>query len=92
MNVREKELEVCDKLKTLRERAHLSQMDLAFKAGVSQNMVGYIESGKRTPTLSTLLKMCEALGVSPASLFTKDEYDIEEVRDVMHKYIDYFVR
>lgn len=92
MTIREKELEVCRRLKSLREEARLSQLDLALAAGVSQNMIAYIENGKRTPTLTTLLKLCTALNVSPEVLFKNSESEIEEVREKMHKYIDYYVR
>ena len=92
MSIGEKELLVCHKLKTLREEARMSQLDLALAAGVSQNMIAYIENGKRTPTLSTLLKLCTALNVSPEVLFKESKGDEEEVRALMHKYIDYYVR
>lgn len=92
MGIREKELEVCKRLKDLREEARLSQLDLALAAGVSQNMIAYIENGKRMPTLTTLLKLCDALNVNPAVLFKHPESNTEEVREAMHKYIDYYVR
>lgn len=92
MSIGEKELLVCHKLKTLREEARMSQLDLALAAGVSQNMIAYIENGKRTPTLSTLLKLCSALNISPEVLFRESDDNAKEVREMMHKYIDYYVR
>jgi transcriptional regulator with XRE-family HTH domain len=44
-------------------------LDLSFKAGLSQNQVNYIETGKRVPNLYTLLSICNALQISPAVLF-----------------------
>ena len=46
-----------------RERQQLSKMALAQKAGLSRQMIGYVESGERMPTLDTLLRMTEALGI-----------------------------
>jgi len=36
---------------------------LAETAGLSQGMISLVEHGKRKPTLDTLLRMCEALGI-----------------------------
>jgi len=47
-------------------------MDLSFKAGLSQNQVNYIETGKRTPNLHTIMSICNALQINPAVLFEED--------------------
>ena len=69
MDVHELELYVCRRLKQERERLGYSQMTLAYESGVSQNMITYIETGKRTPTLNTLLKLCAAMKIDPSVLF-----------------------
>jgi transcriptional regulator with XRE-family HTH domain len=62
------------RLRCEREKARISQMDLSLTAGLSQNQVNYIETGRRTPTLYTILKICNALHINPAILFdTPDE-------------------
>ena len=61
-----------------REKANISQLDLSYKAGLSQNQVFYIETGRRTPNLHTLLKICDALRISPALLFLPP--DNEKIR------------
>lgn len=73
--IAEQEKRVVLRLKEIREKTQLSQLELSFRSGVSQNMIAYIETGKRTPTLTTLLKLCNALNVTPAILFedTSDE-------------------
>jgi len=40
---------IAERLRKEREKLMVSQMDLSFKAGLSQNQVNYIETGKRTP-------------------------------------------
>lgn len=52
-------------LKKLRERNGLSQAKLAEKIGLSQQMVGYIETGLRDTTTGTLLLICEVLNCTP---------------------------
>jgi transcriptional regulator with XRE-family HTH domain len=61
------------RLREEREKLRILQMALSFKAGLSQNQVNYIETGKRSPTLYTLLKLCNALHINPSILFDTDE-------------------
>jgi transcriptional regulator with XRE-family HTH domain len=60
---------IAERLREEREKLRISQMDLSYKAGLSQNQVNYIETGKRTPNLYTLLSICNALQINPAVLF-----------------------
>ena len=46
---------------------------LAAKAGLSQQMVSYVERGIRNPTLETLLRITAALDVSLGKMITKAE-------------------
>ena len=49
-------------LRTARERAGLSQAELAARAGVTQSVISVYESGHRQPALSTLAALVEASG------------------------------
>ena len=52
---------------TMIERRHelnLSQKDLATRCNLSYSAVARIESGKRSPNLSTLLKLFKELGLT----------------------------
>ena len=53
------------KLKSLREEYGLTQAHLANLAGVTAGLVGQIEQGKVQPSLKTLEKLAEVMGVSP---------------------------
>ena len=44
-------------------------LELSYASGVSQNMITYIETGKRVPSLTTILKLCSALKIEAATLF-----------------------
>lgn len=46
-----------------RERRKLSKYYVAQESGLSPQMIGYVESGERNPTLETVLRMCEAMDV-----------------------------
>ena len=56
------------RLRELRERAALSQEDLAKKAGVARATIADLEANKRPARPSTRRKLAEALGVEPAEL------------------------
>ena len=61
MIVREQQSLVINRLRKEREKAGLSQLELALRAEISQNMINYIETGKRTPSLDTILKFAMLL-------------------------------
>lgn len=50
-------------LKKERNATELSQFDLSIEAELHRNMIDLIERGKTMPTIYTLLKISEALGI-----------------------------
>ena len=81
MNCSGQEKTVILRLKQEREKQKPSQLELAFKSNVSQNMIAYIETGKRTPTLSTLIKLCNALNINPSVLFAEEDEQRESIKN-----------
>ena len=59
---------VIKRLKTIREGKGLSQLELSLISGVSQTAISQMETGKKSPTLATILRLCDALDVSPQSV------------------------
>ncbi len=57
------------KIRELRGKLGMTQEDLAFKVGVDRSDMGFVERGKKNPTLSTLVKISKALKVSLPELF-----------------------
>ena len=55
-------------VRRIRERQGLSQDRLCEAAGVSQRYLSALERGENSPTLTLILQLCDALGVSPAEL------------------------
>ena len=60
-------------LRERREALGLSMNVIAQRAGLSQQMVSYVERGLRNPTLETLLRMCAALETSLPELIRDAE-------------------
>lgn len=56
------------RLRGLRERASLSQMELAERSGVSRATIADLEAGKRPARPSTRRKLAAALRVEPHEL------------------------
>lgn len=71
------------RIRKCREERQLSQLELSLVSGISQNMITYIETGKRTPSLRTFIKLCVALEISPASLFEP----LDEEREAAKKMV-----
>lgn len=74
------ETKVINRLKSIREEMNISQLELSLLSGVSQNMITYIETGKRTPSLRTIIKLCKALNVSPTRLFEEPNQERDELK------------
>ena len=57
------EVELIEKIKKKRKDLGLSQMELAEKVGMKRQYIGALEQGERIPTIKTLVKICDALGL-----------------------------
>lgn len=60
------------KLKTLRTNLGLSRADVAQRAGVSVSLVAQIENGRTHPSLETLQRISDVLGISPCYLIVEN--------------------
>ena len=64
----------------------LSQAALAKKAKVSQPAIAQIETGKTDPSVKTLAKIADALGVDIAVLFARANVHIFDMDRLRKKY------
>lgn len=49
-----------------RAALNLTQVEFARRAGLSQRIVQYVETGDRWPQMQNFIKTCEGLGMSPS--------------------------
>ena len=63
---------VGERLRDLRNARNISMRALATKSGLSANALSMIERGKTSPSVSTLYKLADALGISITSFFGSD--------------------
>jgi transcriptional regulator with XRE-family HTH domain len=61
-----------ERLRELREARNISMRALAARSGLSANALSMIERSKASPSVSTLYKLADALGVSITSFFVSD--------------------
>lgn len=66
---------VCDNIATLfkneRERKGLSLSAVAERAGLSYQMIAFVERGERTPTMGSFIRIANALEVDPVKLLAE---------------------
>lgn len=72
---------VLARLKEERQKANMSQIELSFAAGLSQNQINCIESGRNIPNLYTIIKICDALKIRPEILFEATDEEREEAKN-----------
>lgn len=72
-----------EKLRTVRERKHLTLKSVAQRANVSESLVSQIERNKVSPAIDTLLAIADALDISLEFLF--EEYSRRRPVSVIHR-------
>lgn len=82
---------VLARLKEERLKANMSQIELSFAAGLSQNQVNCIESGRNIPNLYTLIKLCDALKIRPEILFSPTNEERCKARNEIIKLVKKYV-
>lgn len=60
-------------LRELRVEADLTQEQLGFEADIRRTFVSVLELGQQQPSLTTILKLASALGISGSQLLQKVE-------------------
>ena len=62
-------IDVGTRLRQLREERNMSMRSLATASGLSANALSMIERGKTSPSVSTLYKLADAMGVPITTFF-----------------------
>jgi transcriptional regulator with XRE-family HTH domain len=70
-----------NKLREARNKADLSQEEVAGLTGLSRGVISPLERGEHLPRLDTLLKLAGAVGVDPCALLTDFRWKPPVVKD-----------
>ena len=68
--------DIAEKIKQLRKANKLTQEQLAEKLNIDQRNLVRLESGKGFPSITTLIKIAEALNTTPNFLLSIDDNNI----------------
>jgi transcriptional regulator with XRE-family HTH domain len=60
-------------IKAARERAGISQTELAERIGTTRQQIGKYETGTQDMTVERMLRIAAALGVEPNTLIKQEE-------------------
>lgn len=66
-----------DVLRRRRSEQNISQEELAHRAGVDRTFISRLERGIRQPTITTLMGIGAALGISAADLMRETEMEYQ---------------
>lgn len=66
------DFDVGARLKAIRKARKMSQRELATKSGVTNGLISLIEGNKSSPSISTLKKILEVLGMTLSDFFDAD--------------------
>lgn len=67
-------------LRRFRTASGVSQEELALRAGVDRTFISRLERGERQPTITTLISIADALGVSATDLVGETEVEHHSLR------------
>lgn len=68
-----------------REKTGFSQENFAIEKNLQRTFYGDVERGKRNLTLANILKIADALGVSPQALFDDMNATVDQNKDIGKK-------
>lgn len=79
---------LAERIRSKRKLLGLTQEQLAENADLSHNYIARIEIGTKTPSVTTLFKIADALNVNPAELISSepstDTRQIENISFALH--------
>lgn len=90
VTIEERQKTLAKRLREEREKQNISQIELALKAQLSQNIVAMIETGKRIPNVNTIFKITEALDISPVLLFETPNEEKQKAKNQIISLINQF--
>ena len=76
------------RLRTYREKKHMTQAALASKANVNHTYIGQIERGEKNITMKTAWKLTKALGITMSELFANIDVDDKGTQSIASKCYD----
>jgi DNA-binding XRE family transcriptional regulator len=70
---------ILNRVKELRISKDISTKELAILSGLSQSAINQIENGKRTPSHTTMLKICKGFDMMLEEIFENNYKNVNSV-------------
>ena len=85
---------VVSSIRRIRKAKNVSRLDLSIRANISQSCLANIETGKKEPSAMTLIRIAEALEVSPREFFPEstNESDINVKNEIKSEIMELLAR
>ena len=74
-----------NRLRQIREQAHLTREDVAEKAGISTRHLAAIELVQKNPSVDTLYRLIRVLGISADSVFYPELVQEDSSLSLIHR-------
>jgi transcriptional regulator with XRE-family HTH domain len=81
---------IVEKIKIIRAKKGISQMELSLRSNLSQSFIANVEKGKKQPSVLTLMKIADALQVNPQDFFPEsfETGEKEQIKERIHKLLE----
>ena len=91
MDIEDRLRYVIDKIKSIRVKKGISQMELSLRSNLSQSFIANIEKGKKQPSVLTLIRIAEALEMNPQDFFPEslDADTKEQKKEKIRKLLEF---
>jgi transcriptional regulator with XRE-family HTH domain len=76
------------KLREFRKKLGLTLEDISQKTGFTKSFISQIENGKNSPSISSLKKICYALGTTISELFEDERNIVHVFKEEDYKQLD----
>lgn len=81
-------MNILDKITEMREERHWTEYQLAEKSGLTQSTISSWYRKNMLPTVPSLLKICDAFGVSMSQFFLEDTRETVLLNEGQRKLLD----
>jgi len=89
MDINEQLQYIVDRIRIIRAKNGVSQMDLSMRSNLSQSFIANLEKGKKQPSVLTLIRIANALNVNPQDFFPESIENTKELtKEKIRKLLD----
>jgi transcriptional regulator with XRE-family HTH domain len=91
MDIKEQLQYIIDRIKLIRVKNGVSQMELSLRSNLSQSFIANLEKGKKQPSVLTLIRIANALNVNPQDFFPEiiDSNAKEQTKERIRKLLEF---